>query len=143
MKKGTLYHGAVGVGKTTRLRAEYEAVESKGKRWITARDVTRTAIGQGLAGVENLGRNYLDLFIDDIGHEPLTAGHFGTVFSPLAELIQARYDSYMEWPAWEQTLHITTNLSPEELRVRYGDYILDRLVEMCDWVHIEGQSFRK
>jgi len=50
MKKGKLYHGPVGVRKTTTLKAEYEAFETNSKCWITARDVTRRAIQQGPCG---------------------------------------------------------------------------------------------
>ena len=111
---------------------------------MTASDLTRIALTDGLLRILDLARNhYTCVFIDDIGHEPVSVSHFGTVFSPVAEFIKARYEKCQREPNWHRATHFTTNLSPEELRIRYGDYIFDRLVEMCDWVHIEGQSFRK
>ena len=97
----------------------------------------------GLLGMEQIVQSAIDLFIDDIGHEANPVSHFGTIFSPMADLIQSRYDNHQEWPQSNMTTHFTSNLSPEELRNRYGDFIFDRLVEMCDWIHIEGESFRK
>ena len=143
MKKGNFYHGAVGVGKTTVLKAEFETLEHKSKRWIKAREVALTAERHGLSGVASIAESVLHLFIDDLGHEAQTVNHFGTVFSPMTELIQAWYDQLQEWPQWNMTIHFTSNLSPEQLRELYGEYIFDRLVEMCEWVHFEGESFRK
>ena len=143
MKKGNFYHGAVGVGKTTVLKAEFEALEHKSKRWIKAREVALTAERHGLSGVASIAESVLHLFIDDLGHEAQTVNHFGTVFSPMTELIQAWYDQLQEWPQWNMTIHFTSNLSPEQLRELYGEYIFDRLIEMCEWAHIQGESFRR
>lgn len=148
MKKGKLYYGTPGVGKSTRLRAEFEKSDSPLKAFRTAREVALIGNTKGLAGISNLVYNAIELFIDDIGHEANTVSHFGTVFSPLSELIQAQYDEYQKdpqqkSPRFERAMHFTSNLTPEQLRVRYGDFIFDRLVEMCEWVHIEGESFRK
>ena len=143
MKKGKFYHGPVGVLKTTTLKAEYEALDHKSKRWIKAREVALTAERHGLSGVASIAESVLHLFIDDLGHEAQTVNHFGTVFSPMTELIQAWYDNAQEWPQFNTTIHFTSNLTPEQLCERYGEYIFDRLVEMCEWAHMDGQSFRK
>ena len=144
MKKGNFYHGAVGVGKTTRMRAEYEALKGAGKGWLSADDLTRIALTEGLLRIMDLARNhYVHVFIDDIGHEPASVNHFGTVFSPVAEFIKARYSKCQQEPDWHRTTHFTSNLLPEQLRELYGEYIFDRLIEMCVWVHAEGESFRK
>jgi len=34
--------------------------------------------------------------------------------------------------------YFTTNLTLDGLRERYGDFIVDRLIEMCEWVHMDG-----
>ena len=41
------------------------------------------------------------------------------------------------------TIHFTSNLTPDELRRIYGEFIFDRLIEMCEWVQGDGQSYRK
>ncbi len=148
MKKGKFYFGASGIGKSTRLRAGFEASDCPLKAFRTAREVALIGNTKGLSGISNIVYNAIEIFIDDIGHEAITVSHFGTVFSPLSELIQAQYDEYQKdphqkIPQLERTMHFTSNLTPEQLRVRYGDFIFDRLVEMCEWIHIEGESFRK
>lgn len=148
MKKGKFYYGAPGVGKSTRLRAEFAASTCPLKTFKTAREVALIGNEKGLRGIANIVYNAIEIFIDDIGHEALTVGHFGTVISPLSELIQAQYDENQKDPHLRGTLserpmHFTSNLMPEQIRVRYGDFIFDRLIEMCEWIHIEGESFRK
>ena len=143
MEKGKFYHGAVGVGKTTKLKTEFQALEHKSKRWIKAREVALAAERHGLSGVASIAESVLHLFIDDLGHEAQTVNHFGTIFSPMTELIQAWYDQSQEWPQWKMTIHFTSNLSLGQLRELYGEYIFDRLIEMCVWTHAEGDSFRK
>jgi DNA replication protein DnaC len=143
MKKGKFYYGAPGVGKSTRLMAEFEASGRQLKTFKTAREVALIGNTKGLGGIANIVYHSSDLFIDDIGHEAITVNHFGTVFSPLSELIQAHYDAHQRDPQYKRCTYFTSNLTPEQLRVRYGDFIFDRLVEMCEWVHIEGESFRK
>lgn len=143
MEKGKLYYGPVGVGKTTRMRKDYEELAEAGKGWLTADDLIRIALTEGLLRVTDLARNhYVHIFLDDIGHEPLSVSHFGTEFSPVAEFIKARYNKCKEEPLWNKTTHFTTNLSPAGLRGHYGEYIFDRLIEMCEWVEMEGKSFR-
>ena len=144
MEKGNLYLGPVGGGKTTRMKAEYDALKGGAKGWMTASDLTQVALRDGLLKIMELARHhYTIVFIDDIGHEPLTVTHFGTTFSPMAEFIQARYTQCQQEPMFSRQTYFTTNLTLDGLRERYGDFIVDRLIEMCEWVHMDGQSFRK
>ena len=144
MEKGKLYHGPVGVRKTTRMRKDYEELQEKGKGWLSASDLTRIALTDGLLRIMELARyHYVHIFIDDIGHEPVSVSHFGTVFSPVAEFIKARYEQCQKEPEWTKTTHFTTNLTPEQLHEHYGEYIFDRLIEMCEWMYMEGESSRK
>lgn len=144
MEKGKLYYGSVGVGKTTRMRKDYEELEEAGKGWLTADDLTRVALTEGLLRIMELARHhFVHVFVDDIGHEPLSVTHFGTTFSPVAEFIKARYNKCKDEPMWTKTTHFTTNLSPDQLRQHYGVYIFDRLIEMCEWVEMDGPSYRK
>lgn len=157
MIKGNLYYGSVGVGKTTRLRTDYDrfepTIETKdiggkpqrfltiGKDWLPARKIVLTAQKKGIEGIEQLAQQSSHLFIDDLGHEITSVSHFGTVFSPMTEFILTRYDYYASKPLL--TTHFTTNLTADEIAGRYGDFVLDRLVEMCEWMEMKGKSFRK
>ena len=143
MKKGKFYYGVPGVGKSTRLRADFDASKCPLKIFKTAREIALIGQRKGLEGIASIIYHNIEIYIDDIGHEALTVNHFGTVFPPVSELIQAQYDEQQKDLTSDRVASFTSNLTPEEIRVRYGDFIFDRLVEMCDWVKIEGTSFRK
>ena len=76
------------------------------------------------------------LAIDDLGTEPVEVLDFGNVLSPIVDLLYRRY---------EQQLFtiVTTNLTPGEIRKRYGDRIADRLNEMMVKVIFENDTYRK
>lgn len=76
------------------------------------------------------------LIIDDVGTEPVNVKVYGTESSPLTELLFARYDSRL-WTV------ITSNLSDDDLRNRYGVRIADRFNELFDRIQFEGSSYRK
>ena len=76
------------------------------------------------------------LFIDDLGTEPASIKIYGNEFSPVTELLYARYDR-QHWTI------VTSNLSDEQLKERYGTRIDDRIKEMFDKIHFQGKSYRK
>lgn len=79
------------------------------------------------------------LGIDDLGQEPVSVQDYGNYRYPVVELIEARYRDRLP------TL-ITTNLGGKgdgSLRATYGDRTADRLNELCRFVPITGESFRK
>lgn len=142
--KGKLYLGNTGVGKTTRLRKEFDERAGDFKAWIDADDIFELGLTAGLVELKAKVRQK-HLYIDDIGHEPTSCSHFGTSFSPVTEVIKLRYKMFSD-PVegkYLPTLHATTNLTPDELVLKYGAYIVDRLVEMCEWNNLEGQSWRR
>ena len=75
------------------------------------------------------------LAIDDVGIEPLEVVEYGNVVSPMVELLTKRYDEQLF------TL-MTTNLTPEGIRKRYGDRIADRLNEMAVVIPFKNPSYR-
>lgn len=75
------------------------------------------------------------LAIDDLGREPIEVSDYGNVWYPLVDLITTRYDRQLF------TL-ITTNLTPQEIRARYGDRIADRLNEMMIKVIFKNDTYR-
>lgn len=75
------------------------------------------------------------LAIDDVGIEPLEVMEYGNMVNPIVELLTKRYD--------EQLFTImTTNLTPEGIRKRYGDRIADRLNEMAVVIPFKNPSYR-
>lgn len=75
------------------------------------------------------------LAIDDVGIEPLEVMEYGNVVSPIVELLTKRYDEQLF------TL-MTTNLTPEGIRKRYGDRIADRLNEMAIVIPFKNATYR-
>ena len=77
----------------------------------------------------------LVLIIDDLGTEPATAKVYGTEQTPIAEVINYRYDKML-------TTIITTNLNDDAIAKRYGERTIDRLREMCERLTFTGASYR-
>ncbi len=75
------------------------------------------------------------LAVDDVGIESLEVMEYGNVVSPIVELLTRRYDGQLF------TL-LTTNLTPEGIRKRYGDRIADRLNEMAIVIPFKNPSYR-
>jgi len=75
------------------------------------------------------------LAIDDVGIEPLEVMEYGNVVNPVVELLTKRYDEQLF------TL-MTTNLTPDGIRKRYGDRIADRLNEMAVVIPFKNPSYR-
>ncbi len=75
------------------------------------------------------------LAVDDVGIEPLEVMEYGNVVSPIVELLTQRYDGQLF------TL-LTTNLTPDGIRKRYGDRIADRLNEMAVVILFKNPFYR-
>lgn len=88
------------------------------------------------------------LYIDDLGFEKKAFNKTEL----LGELLFERYKKFIENRNKKQRepkhiltsrTYITTNLTPSEIRERYGDRIGDRLPEMFNILKWEGKSFRE
>ena len=75
------------------------------------------------------------LGIDELGEENVDVRRYGNISSPICELIYLRYDRRL-------FTVLTTNLTPKEIRERYGDRIADRLNEMAVKIVFRSPSFR-
>lgn len=76
------------------------------------------------------------LTIDDLGCEPVECMSFGNYFLPSSDLLMARYEN-------QNTTIVTTNLTTDELRERYGARVYDRFREMFELVIVKSKSYRK
>lgn len=75
------------------------------------------------------------LAIDDAGIEPLEVMEYGNVVNPIVELLTKRYDEQL-------FTFMTTNLTPDGIRKRYGDRIADRLNEMAVVIPFKNPTYR-
>lgn len=76
------------------------------------------------------------LAVDDLGIEPLEMQDYGNILSPMVELLTRRYDRQL-------FTMVTTNLTPQEIRAKYGDRIADRLNEMMVKIVFGNPTYRR
>lgn len=75
------------------------------------------------------------LAIDDLGTEPVEIQDYGNHLNPVIDLLYKRYDEQL-------FTIITTNLTPKEIRERYGERIADRLNEMAFRIVFDNDTYR-
>ena len=143
-KVGLMLYGGVGNGKTTLGRSIGNLIsilynsavssERKGVCRISALDLAKIVADDPVRF--NKLKNIDMLFVDDIGIEPASVKSWGNEYSPVTELVYARYDRQLFTLA-------TSNLNDAELQDRYGIRISDRFNEMFEKVYFTGKSYRK
>lgn len=152
-KFGLMLCGTVGNGKTTLMKAfqrcifyldaqhHFEFLDDKeyGQRFkpemriVDVRDILRYA-KTSADDYDNL-RSYRMLGIDDLGKEPAEVLDYGNVLSPVIDLIEHRYDKQL-------FTFITSNLTPKEIREKYGERIADRFNEMLGVIVFRNRTYR-
>jgi DNA replication protein DnaC len=76
------------------------------------------------------------LLIDDFGVEPSVVKTFGTVSTPLVDVLCERYER-------RRPTILSTNLDMEALKERYGERLYDRLCEVYGQIAFNFKSFRQ
>lgn len=75
------------------------------------------------------------LAIDDLGTEPVEVQTYGNRLNPIIDLLYKRYDKQL-------FTIITTNLTPPEIREKYGSRIADRLNEVAFCIVFDNGTYR-
>lgn len=144
-KFGLMLCGGCGNGKTTFVKAFQQILnkfEIKVDDYYSERYSIRIANARDLARA--CKEDYDEwrslcykrmLAIDDFGTEPLEVMDYGNVLYPITDLLTTRYDRHL-------FTILTTNLTPQEIRPRYGDRIADRLNEMMGKVIFVNSTYR-
>lgn len=136
-KFGLMMQGNVGTGKTTLLKAVKTVITILAEQEFTI--ATARNIAESHRESKQQYKQYCDarlLGIDDLGTEPITVKDYGNDLTPLAELLQERYER-------RRMTFITTNLSMEKIKESYGVRVADRLAELCNVVRfVSGESYR-
>lgn len=143
-KMGLILRGNVGVGKTTIARAisaVYAICNGRGYRIHDAVELTRIARENEAAFREIC--NYKMICIDDLGTEPAVVKNYGNDINPIIEILTHRH-------ARRLFTIITTNLAvnaegEDEIYLRYGKRIGDRLDQLCNTIKFDGnqKSYRQ
>lgn len=140
---GVILCGAFGNGKTTMLRALSSTIAlcSDCGMWkdrmrlsvVDADIIAERAKDQStfadLCKAELLG-------IEDMGTEPAEVLSYGNAIRPMSSLLEKRYVTM-------KPTYITTNMTPTEIKDRYGNRLADRFNEMMDTVVFRNKSFRR
>lgn len=130
---GVLMCGTYGNGKTTLLYALRSAIRLLADKGyyedfrthleiVDSRKIAKLYVDRDPEVFEDICREPL-LAIEDMGKEPTETLDYGNVISPVVELLERRYDA-------QRFTAITTNLTPKEIREKYGNRIADRFNEM-------------
>ena len=148
--RGLFLYGPVGVGKTELMRF-FQRNQKQSFRLYTCRAVET---GYAKKGDEGIGAFYTqqtmnaaDIFghrqigycFDDLGTEPVTTNFYGTAKAVMAEVILNRYDAKIPFVM----THVTSNLTAEQIRHRYGDRAADRMREMFNFIAFTGGKSRR
>ena len=143
-KFGVMLCGSYGNGKTTLMHALRTATNTldrcgefgkhTGLRMEDAREIARLYTARDNQGYLSL-KQHERIIIEDMGKEPLEQMNYGTVISPIVELLEYRYNEQL-------FTAITTNLTPKEIRAKYGNRIADRFNEMMLVITYEDGSYR-
>lgn len=142
-RPGLMMGGLYGNGKTVTLMAVKElfhrcvinqdnhhiffqsSIFIKAKKLISAKDETELEKAMDVDW----------LLIDEFGEEPTTFMDYGKAKSPIVDLLYYRYETL------KPTI-VTTNLSKDELKEKYGGRVSDRFNDMFDKIIYKAESFR-
>ena len=144
-RKGLFLRGDVGIGKTFGLQL---LAARFGWKFVTARDVEGffrtqpdyTKWVEYCRAADFFGRGK-ELVIDDLGTENEDFMQYGQRANPLAELLEKRYN--LSFHRDRVRTIVTSNLTDQQLKDRYGFRVFDRLREMFAVVTVKGESLRK
>jgi len=150
--KGIMLYGAVGVGKTELMKFFFKnqkqsyivvpcrqievAYATAGDEGIGDYCMTRRAKS---SNSDPFGHQEIGFCFDDLGTEPVVTKYYGTDKSVMTEVILNRYDQGIPFT---QT-HVTTNLSAEQIRERYGSRAADRMREMFNFIEYKSTKSRR
>ena len=144
-KFGVVLCGTFGNGKTTMLYAVRKTIHYFFDRGIISLKDFNSSIhllpvkevlvrAKDDKGYRELKTNDL-LMIDDMGSEPKEMYDFGSIITPVTDVLEARYNNM-------KFTFVTTNLSPSELSEKYGPRLADRFREMFHIIGYDHPSYR-
>ena len=130
---GIIFAGKVGCGKTLLLTAYILLANTMARKQITMYHANELCEFIREQGIKEIDRK--PLFIDEPGREPNEVVDFGNVKKPIVDLLAKRYERGAR-------TYATTNFKLQSLEEKYGQYIVSRLREMCNYVLLPGDSRR-
>lgn len=134
LHSGLIFAGKIGVGKTLLLTAfiqlSNELVSKQIEIYHSFELIDKIMTKEGRYHLRQR-----PIFVDEFGKEPAEVNDFGTIRKPLVELFATRYEKGGRFFA-------TTNFTLSALERIYGDFIISRLKESCNYIVLKGESRR-
>lgn len=140
-EKALLLFGSVGSGKSDlmRLMLKHNAILKKDKLYFA--HAKNYVFDYEVVGADILQAYENDnIIIDEIGLDNETAIHYGNKTNVIQDLILLRYEI---WKDKSKKTYFTTNLTPSELKEKYGERVFSRLIEMCTFIKIDYHQDRR
>ena len=142
-KFGMIFCGGVGNGKSTMMKAIQTLLNYMRIPYYNTVYGLRIKDAKSINEMNLHNYNtFLDvsrcplLGIDDLGTEPLMVMDYGNEKTPIVDLLSMRYENRL-------FTIVTTNLTPKQIRERYGERIADRFNEMMEVVIFKNPSYRR
>lgn len=141
--KGLMFFGGVGTGKTAIMKSAQKtaAFFNLPKKFAIS---SVPMIFKNLQSdkdfeIEDYFNN--NRCFDDVGFSEPTLLIYGQLSRPIDSILSVRYDRFINEG---QLTHLTTNLDLDidVLKANFDERIIDRLKEMCNFISIQGESFR-
>lgn len=143
-KFGIMFCGICGNGKTTLLYAFQSAINllsrhgafedgNTGMMIIDAKEIAQYA--KDFQRFRDLKTKPM-IAIEDMGREATEILDFGNILNPVIDLIEFRYNMQL-------FTAITTNLTSEQVKEKYGKRIADRFNEMLEVIIFSNTTYRK
>jgi len=142
LDKGLLIFGNIGIGKTTTFKILNNMFFKYGLKncWTKVVSTNQIVSEYGSSKEKNvIVYNYTKgkILIDDLGSESI-ADNYGKE-DILIRILELRYEEFQERGI---KTHITTNLTMEQIKIRYGKRVEDRFYEMCNLIELSSESKR-
>jgi len=146
LHKGIMLSGPVGSGKTSLMNLMRFLLPAPQRYCIKpCRDIAFDYARDGYeviqryakrSFIQSMPREPLSICFDDLGLEPVVQ-YFGNTCNTMAEIILSRYDYFI---AYRMYTHITTNLTAQEIEVRYGTRVRSRMRELFNLISFDKST---
>lgn len=152
LNKGLFIFGTVGVGKT-KLVELFKNNKRCCYKMISCRKVVSEYVKHGheviepmshsihpfIKNIDNFFQDTEGICFDDLGTESESANNYGNKKNVFEQILLDRYDNGLPY----HETHITSNLSPEMIKERYGDRVVSRMREMFNIIELKGSDRRR
>ena len=135
--KGLAFFGSVGTGKTLFLKTIKDFASSQGDKikLYSAYDLVQVFFNDQTEWTRITKEKVQSFIIDEVGDEPAESQVYGNKESVVYRFLKIKLDQLECGEDFR--LYFSTNLTVKQLEERYGDRILSRLKEYCEFIVLD------